>query len=101
MTTMHAITPAQSRVLDELVRGATATDIAHALGLSINTVHSHLDALRDVFAVRSTVALVVAVFREREQRARAEHAAAMRQLFDQLAGLRGRVERLEAPICRT
>ena len=47
------LTKAQSRVLDQLLRGLSEKEIGVELRISENTVHHHVDAIRKVFDVDS------------------------------------------------
>lgn len=52
------LTPAQRRVYDEFLKGRSEKEAAHALKLSIHTVHSHSHAIYVKFGVSSRAELL-------------------------------------------
>ena len=55
-----SLTPAQQRVLDGLTAGLTATEIAAAGHVTVDTVRSHIRALREKYGVHTQGAVVAA-----------------------------------------
>ena len=52
------LTPAQRRVLENLLRGLTEKEVAARLNISIHTVHSHVKNLYKIFGVSSRGELI-------------------------------------------
>lgn len=52
------LTPAQRRVYDEFLRGRSEKEAAHALQVSVNTVHSHSRAIYTTFGLTSRAELL-------------------------------------------
>jgi pSer/pThr/pTyr-binding forkhead associated (FHA) protein len=52
------LSPAQNRVLNELLEGSTDKEIAKSLCISPNTVHCHVQAILQAFAVHSRAELL-------------------------------------------
>lgn len=57
------ITPREKEILALMCDGKSAQEIATILGLSVYTVRTHIDGLKDAFAVYKDTALVAAAFR--------------------------------------
>ncbi len=55
---LAALTPAQRRVLNELLRGRDAAGVAQDLGLATVTIHNHTRAIYAAFGVASRVELM-------------------------------------------
>lgn len=54
----HGLTSAEARVLTELARGATPTQIARTQGVKLSTVRTQIGSLRDKTGCKSITALV-------------------------------------------
>ncbi len=54
---MSKLTPAQSKVVKELLKGKSNNEIAQSLGLSPNTVRNHLRAIFYLYEVASRLEL--------------------------------------------
>jgi DNA-binding CsgD family transcriptional regulator len=52
------LSPAQNRVLNQLLQGSTDKEIARSLSISRNTVHCHVQAILQAFAVHSRAELL-------------------------------------------
>ena len=52
------LTSAQRRVYNEFLRGHSEKEAAHALQVSVNTVHSHSRAIYTAYGVNSRVELL-------------------------------------------
>ncbi|MEK6261510.1 MAG: FHA domain-containing protein [Planctomycetota bacterium] len=52
------LTPAQRRVYDEFLRGHSEKEAAHALQVSVNTVHTHSRAIYTTYGVSSRAELL-------------------------------------------
>ena len=57
------LTPRQRDVLRELKRGRTQAQVATRLGLSLNTVHTHVKEIYRHFDVHSRAMLMIRCFR--------------------------------------
>ena len=49
----ESLTPRQQRVFDQFLKGYSEKEVAMALGLSVNTVHTHARSIYAMFAVSS------------------------------------------------
>ena len=57
------ISPREKEVLTLMCDGKSAQEIADILGVSVHTVRTHIDRLKDAFCVYKDTALVAAAFR--------------------------------------
>jgi DNA-binding CsgD family transcriptional regulator len=58
------VTKREKEILELMSAGKTAQEIAMILGCSVHTVRTHIDALKDIFAVYKDTALVAAALRK-------------------------------------
>jgi len=59
----YHVSPREREVLGLMCDGKTAQEIADVLGVSVHTVRTHIDRLKDTFAVFKDTALVAAAIR--------------------------------------
>jgi len=59
----YHVSPREKEVLVLMCDGKSAQEIADILGLSVHTVRTHIDRLKDTFCVYKDTALVAAALR--------------------------------------
>ncbi|MET3858997.1 MULTISPECIES: LuxR C-terminal-related transcriptional regulator [unclassified Rhizobium] len=59
----YHLSPREREVLTLMCDGKSAQEIADILGISVYTVRTHIDRLKDTFCVYKDTALVAAAFR--------------------------------------
>ena len=62
------LTPAQRRVYEELLKGRSEKEVATALGIGVNTVHTHSRAIYSTFNVSSRAELLALCTAGRQRR---------------------------------